>query len=112
MRTHQEIDARSLALHRLIAEKIARDPALFDRARTTLARWRIIVDRNSQPYLEEWERLMEQGREACLAVATEESEHATALRQSSPFAGVLTARERFLFLKNWTREHGHEATRA
>jgi len=38
MRTHQEIDQRSLALHRLVAERIMRDPALFEKSRLTLAR--------------------------------------------------------------------------
>ncbi len=33
MRTHQEIDARSLAMHRLVAERIRRDPALIARAK-------------------------------------------------------------------------------
>ncbi len=33
MRAHQEIDQRGLAMHRLIADKIRQDPALFERAR-------------------------------------------------------------------------------
>ncbi len=110
MRTHQEIDQRSLALHRLVAERIARDPALFEKSRLTLARWRKTVCVASQPYLEEWERLMNEGVEACLAAALEDSQRAAALRQSSPFSGVLSNRERFIFLKQWARDH--EAQRA
>ena len=105
MRTHQEIDERSLAMHRLIAEKISQNPALFDKAKATLARWRTTVCISSQPYLLEWERLMNLGLEACLAAAIEESERATALRQSSPFAGLLTHQERFVFLKTWSHAH-------
>ena len=105
MRTHQEIDQRSLALHRLVAERVRRDPASFERARATLARWRRSVCIASQPYLEEWERLMNQGVEACLAVAVEDSPRAAALRQSSPFSGILTNRERFSFLKQWRTDH-------
>jgi len=101
MRTHQEIDKRSLALHRLVADKIRRDPALFDRVRGTLARWRVQVSPSAQPYLEEWERLVERGMESCLKVATEDSQRATALRQSSPFTGVLTNQERSAFLRTW-----------
>lgn len=101
MRTHQELDARSLALHCLIAEKIRQDPTLFDRAKATLARWRTTVCEGSQPYLEEWENLMNQGIEACLAVAVEDSERAAALRQSSPFCGILSEQERLAFLKAW-----------
>ena len=105
MRTHQEIDERSLALHRLVAEKIRHDPALFERAKTTLARWRATAGPASQPYLEEWERLMNQGVEHCLAVAVDGSERATALRQSSPLSVLLTNRERFAFLGNWKQNH-------
>lgn len=105
MRTHKEIDERSLALHRLIADKIRRDPSLFKRTEGTLARWRTTVCCASQPYLEEWERLMNQGIDACLAVAIEDSPRATALRQSSPFSGVLTNQERFAFLRTWSRHH-------
>lgn len=105
MRTHQEIDARSLDLHRLIATKIRRDPGRFEVAKATLARWRTTVCASSQPYLAEWERLMNLGMEACLDFAGEESEWATAMRQSSPLACVLTNQERFAFLKKWNQDH-------
>jgi hypothetical protein len=105
VRSHQDIDSRSLALHRLVADKMKRDPALFDRARSTLARWRTSVAPATQPYLAEWERLMDQGMEACLAVAVEDSEKGNALRQSSPFCGLLTNQERFAFLKTWSQSH-------
>lgn len=105
MRTHQEIDERSLALHRLVAEKIRQKPILLDTAKTTIARWRKSVCMNSQPYLDEWDRLLNQGIDACLAVAVEESQRATNLRQSSPFCGVLTNQERFAFLKTWNHHH-------
>lgn len=106
MRTHQEIDKRSLALHRLVAEKIRQDPALFEKAKATLARWMTIVGASSQPYLERWERLMNQGLDVNLAVATEDSERASAMRQASPFAGILTDQERKEFLLEWNRKHG------
>lgn len=109
MRTHQGIEARSLALHRLVAEKIRLEPALFERAKATLARWRSTVCANSQPYLVEWERLMDQGIEACLAVVVEDSERAAALRQSSPFTGILTDQERHAFLTAWRQRHCRDA---
>ena len=105
MRTHQEIDARSLMLHCFVADKIRRDPAQFAVARATLARWRASVDAAPQPYLERWNDLMNQGMEACLAVAVENSQRADALRQNSPFSGILTNRERFMLLKNWKQSH-------
>lgn len=92
-------------MHRLVAEKIRHDPASFERVRATLEDWRRTVAPNAQPYLAEWERLASKGVEACLAVATEDSERARALRQCSPFVGILTNRERFAFLRNWKRQH-------
>lgn len=90
MRTHQEVDARSLALPRLVAEKIRRNPDLLQHVKTTLTRWQTHVDAASQPYLKQWEALINQGLDTCLQVCIEESHMATALRQSSPFCGILT----------------------
>lgn len=106
MASHQEIDQRSRMLHQLIAEKIRQDSSLFGNVKRTLARWRKIVSADSQPYLEEWQRLVDLGIEGCLAVATEDSERANALRQASPFCGVLTNEERWEFLLEWDKDHG------
>jgi len=108
MRTHEEIDERSLAMYRLVASRILRDPELFQKARATLARWRGTVCVASQPHLADWERLINLGVDACLAVAVEDSQRAAALRQSSPFPGMLGNRERFAFLKAWRRDHEAE----
>ena len=104
MRTHQQIDARSRAMHALVAAKIRANPALFEHVKATLARWRVIVSASSQPYLIEWERLANEGVEPCLIFAVENSEQADVMRQSSPFTGILTNAERFAFLKNWKFE--------
>jgi hypothetical protein len=105
--THQEFEARSLALHRLVAEKIRRDPSLLRIARENLARWRGRATPNDLEYLGEWERLLDAGLDAALAAATEESERAKTLRQASPFAGILTPRERRAFLSAWKAVHAH-----
>jgi hypothetical protein len=100
-RTHQQLEARSLALHRLVAEKLRREPALLEIARANLSRWRASATPNDVAYLEVWRRLVEAGVEACIAAATEDSERAAALRQASPFAGILTPAERSAFLLAW-----------
>jgi hypothetical protein len=99
--THAEIDARSLALHRLVAEKVRRDPSLLRIAFENLARWRSKATSNDLESLAEWERLLDAGVDAALATATEESERASTLRQASPFAGILTPSERTAFLRSW-----------
>jgi hypothetical protein len=48
---------------------------------------------------------MDLGLEHCLSVVTEDSDTATALRQSSPFTSVLTNGERFAFFKQWNLDH-------
>lgn len=104
--SHQWLDRRSLALHQLIAEKIRRDPDLFENVKRTLARWSKIVCANSQPYVKEWQRLVDLGIEECLSMATEDSERANAMRQASPFCGILTSEERWEFLLEWDMNHG------
>lgn len=103
--THQHIDQRTRAMHSLIVAKIRHDPALFVQVLATLARWRGMVCGASQPHLQAWQALAQQGMEPCLQMATEDSERAAVLRQASPFAGMLTNEERFAFLKAWRREH-------
>ena len=105
MRTHQEIDARSLAMHRVVADKLQRDPGLLDQAMRTLERWRATASPGVQPYLEEWERILGRGLGVTVEVLLDGSERATALRQCSPFAGVLSSRERFSFLREWKAAH-------
>jgi hypothetical protein len=105
MRTHREIDARSLAMHRLIAEKIRRDPALLEGVKATLARWRSAEDGSARPYDEPWERALREGLEPTIRLALEESERGDAMRQCSPFPGILTPRERFAFLRAWKASH-------
>lgn len=103
--THPLIDARSRALHRLVVEKIRQDPARLEQARAVLAHWRSVVAPGSQPYVEAWDRLFQSGVAEVLAVALDDSERADALRQCSPLACVLTSRERWAFLREWSRQH-------
>lgn len=110
MRTHQSLDQRSLQLHRLIADKLRREPHRFAQITATLAHWQATVDPRSQPYVQRWQELARQGLEACLDAATQPTEQGQALRQASPFAGVLTHKERFAFFRQWAEEQRH-ATR-
>lgn len=90
---HRILDARSLALHALIARKIARDPRLLGRARRNLDRWRAL--RGTEPQvLGEWRAILARPWREVAAVLTDPGEEATRLRQSSPFAGILSAGER------------------
>src|SRR5882762_6843983 len=91
---HQRIDMRSLALHRAIAEKLHANPALLDIARDNLDRWTRAGTR-SQPYWDAWREILSRPLPEILDLLGEESERVTALRQATPFAGVLEPAERW-----------------
>lgn len=91
---HRILDARSLAMHCKIAQKITRDPNLLNIAKTNLERWSS-KSKDPQPqYLREWEQILERPWPEIAELITSMSEEATRLRSSSPFAGVLTTAER------------------
>ena len=90
---HTRIDERSLALHVRVAEKLTADPALLDIARQNIGRWQSASD-TASPGLAEWRQILDGSLADVIAFMTERSERATRLRQSSPFAGVLTEAER------------------
>jgi hypothetical protein len=92
--SHRLLEARSLALHAVIARKIDRDPALLAVAHRNIARWSARWADEEPAWLKEWKGLLKQPWENIAALITELSENAARLRQSSPFAGVLTQEER------------------
>ncbi len=103
---HHLHDQRSLAMHRLIAEKLARDPSLLDVALTTIARWRATTSPNSRPYLDAWQAIIEQGLEPTIAAAIDPSERGIQMRQAAPFTGILSQDERAGFMAAWNLENG------
>lgn len=91
---HRLLDARSLALHCRIAQKISADPSLLEIPRRNLDRWSDRVAGVAPRYIAEWREILDQPWPQVAAFITSCSERAIRLRQSSPFAGVLDARER------------------
>lgn len=90
---HIRLDERSLALHRLVAQKVLADPALLDKARANVRRWQENHDSPSFA-LVEWEQILSGSVAEVAKFLVERSERATRLRQSSPFTGILTEAER------------------
>src|ERR1017187_3643387 len=93
-RGHQRIDQRSLALHRAIAAKLRANPALLEIARENLDKWTLMESR-SQPYWDAWREILSRPLPEILDLLGQESERMTALRQATPFAGVLEPAERW-----------------
>lgn len=82
-----------------MAAKLEAQPQLVDVARANLERW---ARTNPAVALREWWRLLEETPlPALLAFLRSPGEEATRLRQSSPFAGVLTAEERQSILSDY-----------
>ena len=108
LRGHERIDRRSLVLHRAIADKLRAHPALLAIARQNLDRWSAAQGR-SQPYWDAWRSLLDLPLEELLERMVEESEHMTAMRQATPFAGVLTPRERWAVYDRFAAEHSGAA---
>jgi hypothetical protein len=92
--SHRLLEARSLAMHAVIAQKIERDLTLLDIPKKNLERWRDRRKDASPAWLHEWRYILGQPWPKIAALITELSENAARLRQSSPFAGVLTSIER------------------
>ena len=94
MRTHEQIDERSLAMARAIVVKIDRDPARagLAKARATCRRW---YRERPRPAIKEWLEILDRPWEQVRGVLLDESEEGQRLRQSDPFCGILTPRERW-----------------
>jgi excisionase family DNA binding protein len=100
-------DVERLAwLHSAVAGRLVLDPdRVLRKARVNLARLRQVHPRGgAASLLAEWGRILDRGPDAALEALTSRSPKAAELRQSSPFAGVLTQSERRRILESF-REH-------
>jgi hypothetical protein len=100
---HQRLDRRSLALHRAIADKLAANPALIAIARENLERWSLSRGR-SQPYWDAWREILGHPLPYVLNLMVEESERMTAMRQATPFAGILEPKERWAIYEQFEQQ--------
>jgi hypothetical protein len=99
MRTHEWIDQRSLALHQAVAARLEEQPQLLAVARANLQRW---LAASPVAALREWQGLLDTlPLQELLALLRSSGEHAARLRQSSPFAGLLTPAERQAILNRY-----------
>lgn len=87
-------EARSLAMHTVIAQRLLRDPGVLEKARQNLTRWARTKTIPLPLWIKEWESLLERPSAEIAALLSEFSERGARLRQSSPFAGVLSESER------------------
>src|SRR5712691_8699658 len=95
-RTHRTAELQALAYHRLIAERL--DDEIADGARTRLRRWRR-EGRIHPRWSGEWERVLALPLPEIKRAISADTKRARELRQTSPFAGMLTEQERRRLVK-------------
>lgn len=94
MKTHNQIDKRSLAMMEAIIEKIEKDPQKkgLEKARSVCSRW---LEMHNNPYIKRWHEILNGEWEDIKKIMLDQSEEAIALRQCNPFCGILTPKERW-----------------
>ncbi len=91
-------ERRSLALHQAVAARLREDPRLVERARTTV----IECEREGRlhpQYARQWRELLQLPLEELIVKLLDHGEEMCALRQTTPFAGVLEPRQRWRILR-------------
>jgi transcriptional regulator with XRE-family HTH domain len=97
-------ERRSLHLHRAIARQLERSPEeVLAKARKTLSLMRSKHPKAGQ-LLREWEVVLDRPVSDLLPALTDPSPQGRELRQVTPFAGVLTAKERTEVYQSFRRE--------
>jgi hypothetical protein len=99
---HRTAERRSLAYHSAIAERLVRDPAILERARARVAGWTASGAVHPK-WSAAWSELLARSPTEICDKLREPSEHMTALRQVTPFAGVLDARTRWALWRSVPR---------
>jgi hypothetical protein len=90
---HELSTERSLAFHREIARRLLGDAGIVERALRRVRAWQ--MEGPQRPHVRQWAEILEGTPESIAAFLVDLSESAQELRQSSPFAGVLSPAERW-----------------
>jgi hypothetical protein len=108
MPSHNDISRRSLTLAHEVVRRVDADPEhkALAQARQRCARWLQTAPCSD---LLEWNEILHRPWSAVRAVLLDPSETGQRLRQSNPFCGVLTPRERWAIYRRTTR-HDTPAT--
>jgi hypothetical protein len=91
---HRLGEQRSRAYHQVVADRLRCDPAILENARARVDDW-IRRNRTAPFYALQWREVLSRDVEAITAFLVDDDVLARELRRSSPFAGALTADERW-----------------
>jgi hypothetical protein len=92
---HAILDARSLAMHVRIVAKITRDRSLLAVARQNIERWVDASGADAAPVHTEWRAILAWDWPRIAGLLLEQTERGVRLRQSTPFTGILSPKERW-----------------
>ena len=95
---HDNAEARSLELHRLVADRLRAEPTLLVRAQARVRGW-LRDGTVSRVWAEAWAEALSRPLPELIALLGDPGQRARDLRQSSPFAGVLPPQERWAALR-------------
>ena len=99
-------DQRSLAYHRALAAKLRKEPKLvLEKTKTTLKKMNSTHPSASELF-ERWKQWLELPPEALISRILDPGVEAREMRQVTPFAGLLSAKERARILKQFRRKYG------
>ena len=95
MDRQRRIELFSLEAHRLAVTRLRADRGRIQSLLDTIRRWRRQNGpTNSDPYMDQWERLLRQGVDAVEAAICIDSDAAATLRSCSPMGSLITQAER------------------
>ncbi len=98
MRTHEQIEQRSLRMARAIADKLEAGDLMagLERARMVNHRW---CRQSPMRLHRDWSEILQRDWPFIRAVLLDPSERGAQLRQNNPFCGILTPQERWAFYR-------------
>jgi hypothetical protein len=102
---HAVAEFTSLQLHRAVAERLRAEPALVERARRRVEGW-LRDGTVAKPYAEAWREILSCPAGEVALFLEDQGERARQLRQTSPFAGFLDARTRWVVWRRARRGAG------
>ena len=95
MPSQQQIHAFTRAFHRVALQRLLDKPSLVERALQTIARWQTQRGSTaSDPYMQEWQSLLEGDLSQLQTRVCADDDHAATLRNTSPLGFVLSPAER------------------
>lgn len=91
---HRLAEERSLALHQEIARRLIDDPGMLETACKRVEEW-CSTGSVAPHYANAWRRVLRLAPNEIAQLLCDQGEEARALRQVTPFAGVIAPRERW-----------------